>query len=715
MRSILASLLLLLCLGLGQAAAATSFDPNNKGPNVTLCNANELAAIGVCAQDPGPSQALFNNPYYSCQTTRYVADAAHGGSNSNNGTQATQGTGSNGPWATWAFAITQLPSGTGSAGYCLTGVSGSSWTTGATIDRGGSAASGATYLVLGCQTMGACTITDNGQNNCAASGTPLHAAFAACANYLYFDGFVFTASSFLTNGEAIGVAGTSSVGYNFSYHHIWATNNTVSGYGQAGFQWNQGEYFYAIHNTFSNNAQAANCDSSAQGSGVSIGFPISASGYSPVGDDTNNKVTGNTGSLFKHWVMWNLFHNNQVTPCASTTLTAAITSTTQTSINVAAIGNFPIGSLPFVIIIDNEYLTVTAVGGSGNLTWTVSRHTSPSSAATHSNGATVNYTGSTDGNGFIADTWIWNCNSGGTYSPGSCSSGASVYTGGALVAFNISYNNGGAGFINTSSPFITFANNSCYQGYMDPNNFGAQNGRACISDNQGYATTFINNVAYAIGASGNTLTYNTGIAVGGTGATITATLNGSISNSALTVNETSNTNMPGASNGWPLNANSTLPAGNMVKIDSEYMLVCSWSATSFTVCSGGRGFYNSTATSHTSGATITWIQDYPANNVTFNTGASVPDFQPYNSEPYDTTLNKTATNPSWTNVGNTSPGTISTPPNGSNFALAGGSPAIGFGQTSTTGQNGSAAGPITFLPAQSIDAGACSSSLSTCP
>jgi hypothetical protein len=57
----------------------------------------------------------------------------------------------------------------------------------------------------------------------------------------------------------------------------------------------------------------------------------------------------------------------------------------------------------------------------------------------------------------------------------------------------------------------------------------------------------------------------------------------------------------------------------------------------------------------------------------------------------------------WVNVSTSSVGTESTPPVGSNFALAPGSKAIGAGLTEP------------YLPASSVDIGACASALTTCP
>ncbi len=71
---------------------------------------------------------------------------------------------------------------------------------------------------------------------------------------------------------------------------------------------------------------------------------------------------------------------------AGTTLAAAITSTSATSISVSSAAAFP-ATGQFRIQIDSELMFVTA--GAGTTTWTVVRAASGTTAATHTVGATV--------------------------------------------------------------------------------------------------------------------------------------------------------------------------------------------------------------------------------------------------------------------------------------------------------------------------------------
>jgi parallel beta-helix repeat protein len=98
-----------------------------------------------------------------------------------------------------------------------------------------------------------------------------------------------------------------------SVHHVWILNSIISGYDQSGIQMNQGEYFYAIHNTIFNNANSAPGGCGAQGSGISFFKQIGVPGYTPTPDDLNNPMIGNVGSAFHNAIEWNVLYNNATT------------------------------------------------------------------------------------------------------------------------------------------------------------------------------------------------------------------------------------------------------------------------------------------------------------------------------------------------------------------------------------------------------------------
>jgi hypothetical protein len=219
----------------------------------------------------------------------------------------------------------------------------------------------------------------------------------------------------------------------------------------------------------------------------------------------------------------------------------------------------------------------------------------------------------TEGNNIIMDTLN---NNGSTGVP---------YPNPTLVAFNVVYDAGGGGVHIFNSEFVTVANNSCFNSYLDPYNNGSA--RACIDSTGSYGDTFINNIAVAIPASHASCAYSAAPYAMWNNAFIGSPPSGS------TAPDTFSNNV------------STLLDG--------------------TSCQG---------------------------EVLMNNG-----------DAYSCTTNKCGANPGWVDVGVTSAGTETTPPIGANFALAAGSPAIGYGQTQT------------YLPAQSIDVGACSHTLATCP
>jgi hypothetical protein len=101
----------------------------------------------------------------------------------------------------------------------------------------------------------------------------------------------------------------------------------------------------------------------------------------------------------------------------------------------------------------------------------------------------------TDGNDIIMDTLN---NGGSTGVP---------YPDPTLVAFNVVYNAGGGGVHVFNSEYVTVANNSCFNVYLDPYNSGST--RACIDSTGSYADTFINNIAVAVPASHTSCAYGT--------------------------------------------------------------------------------------------------------------------------------------------------------------------------------------------------------------
>ena len=274
--------------------AGVSGSPFTQAETVT---GTSPAPTGV--QKPGPSQALFDNPYYTCVRNFYVAT---NGSNSNNGTSPST------PWLT--IANYEAKSGVNpTPGDCVNVAPGTYASGNAYLTRGGNNASSTGYIVYRCATMDGCTITASdwafaaGQNN---SSSP---------SYLIFDGFILAASGGAPNSDGIecqhGLTGTTA-----GCHHIMALNNIVSGHQLDGLHMVDGEYFYMSHNIVHNNAYQCG----VYGSGISYVSLKPVASYTQTADDTNanNNAALNLIGIqgpafsFNNLVAWNVVYNNAV-------------------------------------------------------------------------------------------------------------------------------------------------------------------------------------------------------------------------------------------------------------------------------------------------------------------------------------------------------------------------------------------------------------------
>ncbi len=466
---------------------------------------------------PGPSQVLFNNPYYKCNQNFYVNGST--GKDNNVGSSSS-------PWATLQHAHDAISiSGTGS--WCVN-VAPGIYSAGVLFTKGGNLASSTGYFVYRCQTIDACTVTANGAGG--SNGT-----FAwngtTTANYVVIDGFTISPAGANQFGQGIEIwDNDGDVGQ--TVHHVWLLNSIVTGAGQSGLQMNDGEYFFAVHNTIYSNSGQSNCG--AQGSGISFAANKAFPSYTRTADDSNNPILGDIGSGFHSAIEWNVLYNNSL-------------------------------------------------------------------GANCTNGAT-------DGNNIIMDT---NSNYFNSFPN---------YTGGILIAFNITYNAGGKGVWIFDSTNVTVANNSCYNTNLDANISGTA--RPCLGTQGGNADLYTNNVVYEPVGSG------------------------------------------------------VLANNNAFQLDNELDL-------------------NQTGTP---------VPDVASSNVSYCTGTPLnPCNAAYNGAVYSCSTNKCNTQPGWVNVGNTSAGSQATPPSGVNFALGSGSPAIGYGATKS------------YLSPQSVDAGACYHTLTSCP
>jgi hypothetical protein len=273
-------------------------------------SATTLAAGNSTVQVPGPSQALFNNPYYSCVHNYYVAA---NGNDANNGS-------SNAPWLTLQHADSMNLG----AGSCVNVAPGTY--DGLTVTHGGNLASSTGYVVYRCTTMDACTINGDAGPNWNGSVTfdytKVKAGVPNTVNYVQFDGFVLAGAP-LANQGPWGVGFNVYNGTNnqeIASHHVWLLNSIVHGFSQGGISLTAAEYHYAIHNMSYDNGNTT-CD--AQGSGISVFIEHPLPNYAQTADDfTNpNPLIGTfqrgDGQFFHNVIAWNITYNNALTQCGT--------------------------------------------------------------------------------------------------------------------------------------------------------------------------------------------------------------------------------------------------------------------------------------------------------------------------------------------------------------------------------------------------------------
>jgi parallel beta-helix repeat protein len=260
-----------------------------------------IASDADAAERPGPSRALFANPYYVCVKNYYVATT---GSDSNNGTSATT------PWLTLQHANDVGRT----AGDCVN-VAPGTYTHGVVINSGGNLASSTGYVVYRCSELDACIVTDVAAGGQVGSFVWNTSKKPMTGSYVIIDGFSLSAASETLFGQGIELwdGNENGASATVSVHHVWVINSMISGYGQSGVQMNDGEYFYVMHDTIYNNSRVG-C--SAQGSGISFAVLKAFSNYVRTADDARNKMVGNIGT-FNNAVMYNVLYNNAITQCGT--------------------------------------------------------------------------------------------------------------------------------------------------------------------------------------------------------------------------------------------------------------------------------------------------------------------------------------------------------------------------------------------------------------
>jgi hypothetical protein len=265
---------------------------------------------------PGPSALFYTNHYYECNINYYVAPAPLG----NDGNEGTE----THPWLTLEHAN---GSGKLSGGTCVNVEPGTY--SGVWLTKSGNKAASTGYIVYRCTKMDACTVQGTaGPNGNVGFFAATEGGSYPPANYTMIDGFTIVGnpnkSTYAVGVEFVG--SSSGVPGVFGSHHDWVLNSVITGFGQGGIGFAEGDYTYALHNTIHGNANAPDCNSYAQGSGlgdllaldIGVGYP----NYVPTPDDkvNPNPAIGslmNGSSWFHKVYSFNVVYNNYLSPCSN--------------------------------------------------------------------------------------------------------------------------------------------------------------------------------------------------------------------------------------------------------------------------------------------------------------------------------------------------------------------------------------------------------------
>src|SRR4029077_18371375 len=133
-------------------------------------------------------------------------------------------------------------------------------------------------------TLNGCVISGNASPN-RNSGFALSYGASAVANYVMIDGFEIVGPGSAGGPYSWGIDAWNGGRNYVSSHHVWALNNIIYNFSEAGIAMLTSEYFYTIHNTIYQNA-GSTCD--AQGSGIAYGTPRVFPCYTPSADDQVN-------------------------------------------------------------------------------------------------------------------------------------------------------------------------------------------------------------------------------------------------------------------------------------------------------------------------------------------------------------------------------------------------------------------------------------------